>query len=333
MNSMALFKLRALVGLALVTAGGQALAADSAANQAANYPDKAIRIIVPSSPGGGIDVMARLIAPYLTQTLGKTIVIDDRPGAGGIIGTTAVAQANPDGYTVLMVAGGYTLNPSLYKKLPYDTMGDFERVSLLGCAPNMLVVKNNIPAKSVKELVDYAKAHPNGLTYGSSGIGTTSYLSATLFKNSAGIDMIHVPYKGAGQSNMAAVAGEVDLIFSAPHEMIPYARDGRVRALAVTSAQRLPLLPDIPTVAESGFPGFEVNTCYGVLVPAKTPKAIVDKLSKVFVAAIHTPQIRKQLEGLSFALIGSTPAEFTDWARKDMAQWQAELKEAGIQPE
>jgi tripartite-type tricarboxylate transporter receptor subunit TctC len=329
---------KAAIAIALAVAsmplvdGMQAHAA-GAADPAAAYPDKPIRIIVPSSPGGGIDVMARLIAPHITKAWGKPIVIDDKPGAGGIIGTTMVAQAPPDGYTVLMIAGGYTLNPSLYKKLPYDTMGDFERVSLLGCAPNMLVVKNSIPVKSVQQLVAYVKAHPDQLTYGSSGIGTTSYLSATLFKTRAGLQMTHVPYKGAGQSNMAAVAGEVDMIFSAPHEMIPYARDGRIRALAVTSSKRLPLIPDIPTVAESGFPGFEVNTCYGVLVPAGTPRPIVDKLSKMFVESIAAPDVRKQLESLSFALIGSTSQEFTDWARQDMARWQAELKESGIQPE
>ncbi|OWT60309.1 tripartite tricarboxylate transporter substrate binding protein [Candidimonas nitroreducens] len=326
--------LRALLGTTLLAASCHAMAAGGgAAEQAANYPDRPIRIIAPSSAGGGIDTLARLIGPKITQSWGQSVVVEDRPGAGGIIGSAAVAQAAPDGYTVLIVAGGYTVNPFFYKKLPYDTMKDFERVSLLACAPNMLVVNASLPLKSVKELVDYAKQHPNGLTYASSGIGTTSYLSAELFKKMAGIKMIHVPYKGAGLSNRAAIAGEVNLVFSAPHEMIPYARSGRVHALAVTSAKRLPLVPDVPTLAESGYPGFDVNTCYGVLVPAKTPKAIVDKLSAKFVEVLHMPDVRKQLEGLSFSLIGSTPEEFTDWAVKDTARWQKELQAIGIKPE
>ncbi|GAA4332422.1 tripartite tricarboxylate transporter substrate binding protein [Pigmentiphaga soli] len=334
MHTAGLPELRILAGAALLVVSGQAVSAGDAASQAAaNYPDKPIRIIAPSSPGGGIDVLARLLGARITESWGKSVVVDNRPGASGIIGTQAVAQAAPDGYTILLVAGGYTLNPSLYKKLPYDTMNDFERVSLLACAPNMLVVANSVPAKSVQELVAYAKAHPDSLTYASSGIGTTSYLSAALFQQRAGIKMVHIPYKGAGESNKAMVAGEVNLIFSAPHEMIPYARDGRVRPLAVTSAQRLPLVADIPTVAESGFPGFDVNTCYGVLVPAKTPRPIVDKLSAKFVELLRTPEVRSQLEGLSFALIGSTPEEFTKWARKDMARWPKELSAAGIQPQ
>lgn len=323
-----------LAGMTLAAASVSVLAANADVQKAAGkYPEKTIRIVAPSSPGGGTDVLARFLGAKLAESWGQSVVIENRPGAGGIIGTSAVAQAAPDGYTVLLIAGGYTLNPSLYKNLPYDTMNDFERVSLLACAPNMLVVQEKIPVKSVKELVAYAKVHPDGLTYGSSGIGTTSYLSAALFKQKAGIQMVHVPYKGAGQSNKAMIAKEIDLIFSAPHEMIPYVRDGRVQALAVTSAQRLPLVADVPTVAESGYPGFEVNTCYGVLLPAKTPRAITEKLSAKLSEILKQPQTRKQLEDLSFTLIGSTPDEFTDWARKDMRRWSKELAQAGIRPE
>lgn len=318
----------------LLLAGVQAAWAQGReAGNSEAYPDKTIRIIAPSSPGGGIDVLARFLGAKLTESWGKTVVVDNRPGAGGIIGTSAVAQASPDGYTLLLIAGGYTLNPSLYKKLPYDTMNDFERISLLACAPNMLVVHASIPVKSVGELVAYARSRPDGLTFGSSGIGTTSYLSAMLFQQRAKLQMVHVPYKGAGLSNKAMLAGEVNMLFSAPHEMVPYAREGRVKPLAVTSSQRLPLVADVPTLAEAGFPGFEVNTCYGMLAPAKTPTAIIEKLSRKLANILETPDVRKQLESLSFTLIGSTPQAFTDWARKDLARWSTELREAGIQPE
>jgi len=323
----------AISSLLAITATA-ALASSAAAQTVVDkYPERTIRIVAPSSPGGGIDVLARFLGSKIAEQWGQSVVVENRPGAGGIIGTQAVKQAAPDGYTVLLIASGYTLNPSLYKNLPYDTMSDFERVSLLACAPNMLVAQQKVPARSVQELVAYARANPNALTYGSSGIGTTSYLSAALFQQKAGIKMVHIPYKGAGQSNKAMVMGEVDLIFSAPHEMTQYVREGRVRALAVTSSNRLPLVDDVPTVAESGFPGFEVNTCYGVLLPAKTPRAIADKLSAKFAEVLKQPDVKRQLESLSFTLIGSSPDEFTQWAGEDMAKWSKELSEAGIRPE
>jgi tripartite-type tricarboxylate transporter receptor subunit TctC len=334
MHTTKLSSLTKLVSVALLTASGQAFAADDAdAQAAARYPDKPIRIIAPSSAGGGIDTLSRIIGAEITKTWGESIVVDNRPGAGGIIGSNVVAQAKPDGYTILLVASGYTINPSLYKTLPYDTIKDFERVSYLACAPNMLVVNPSVPVKTVEELVAYAKANPDGLTYGSSGVGTTSYLSGLLFTQAAGIKMVQVPYKGAGQSNMAALAGEVDSIFSAPHEMIPHAREGRMTALGVTSDKRLPLMPDVPTIAESGFPGFDVQTCYGVLAPAGTPKPIIDKLSAKLVEVINTPAVRNQLEELSFSIIGSTPEEYTAIAKADMARWIKVLKEAGVQPQ
>lgn len=297
------------------------------------YPRHPIHIVAPSSAGGGIDTISRILGPKMTALMGQPIVVDDRPGAGGIIGSQVVARAAPDGYTLMIIASGYTLNPSLYKKLPYDTIKDFERVSLIACAPNMLVVNASLPVHSVSELIAYAKANPNKLTYASSGIGTTSYLSGLLFQQRAGIKMIQVPYKGAGESNMAAVGGAVNLIFSAPHEMIPYVKQGKMRALAVTSTQRLPLVPDIPTLAESGFPGFNVDTCYGMLAPAKTPQPIVQKLNTTLVKILHMPDVSSQLQNLSFRLIGSTPEEYTVWARKEMADWAKSLKAAGIQPQ
>ncbi len=300
---------------------------------AADYPSKPIRVVVPSSPGGGIDALARIIGPKLTETWGKSVIVDNRAGAGGVIGSEIVARASPDGYTILIVAGGYTLNPSLYAKLPYDTIKDFERVSLVACAPNLLVVHSSVPVKTVKELIAFAKAKPNFLNYASSGVGTTSYLSGEMMKVMAGVEMIHVPYKGAGLSNAAAIAGQVHFIFSAPHAMIPHVKTERVRALGVTSARRLPLIPEVPTIAEAGLPGFDINSCYGVLVPAKTPRPIVDKLNTEVVRILRIPEIRVQLENQSFEVIASSPDEYTNFTKSDMARWAKALKQAGIKPE
>jgi tripartite-type tricarboxylate transporter receptor subunit TctC len=300
---------------------------------ASNYPAKPIRFVVPSTPGGGADVLARSIGPKLSEALGKPLVIENRAGASGIIGYEIVAQAPPDGYTLLIVAGGYTLNPSLYVKLPYDTLRDFERVSLIACAPNMLVVHSSVPVKSVQELIAFAKAKPKYLNYASSGVGTTSYLSAEIFKSMTGVEMTHVPYKGAGAATAAAIAGEVHLIFSTPNALVPQAKAGRVRALGVTSARRLPVIQDVPTIAEAGLPGYEVNNCYGILVPAKTPTAIVSKLNAEVVRVLRAPEQRAHLESLGFDVLGTTPEQFTAFVKSDMAKWAKQLKTAGIQPE
>jgi tripartite-type tricarboxylate transporter receptor subunit TctC len=324
----------------LVFTGAIALALFSSISQftraqtpATDYPAKPIRIVVPSSPGGGIDALARVIAPRMTETWGKPVIIDNRAGAGGLIGSEIVARAPPDGYTVLIVAGGYTLNPSLYAKLPYDTIKDFERVSLLAGAPNLLVVHTSLPIKTFKELIAYAKAKPKFLTYASSGVGTTSYLSGEIMKVMTGIDIIHVPYKGAGLSNAAAIAGQVHFIFSAPHTMVPHVKNERVRALGVSSLRRLPLIPEVPTIAEAGLPGFDVNSTYGVLVPAGTPRAIINKLNAEIVRILRLPEVRANLESQSFDVIASSPAEYDAFARSDMNRWAKALKQAGIRAE
>ena len=300
---------------------------------ATDYPNKPIRVVVPSSPGGGIDALARVIGPKLTETWGKSVIIDNRAGAGGIIGSEIVARAPPDGYTLLIVAGGYTLNPSLYAKLPYDTIRDFERVSLLADAPNLLVAHASLPLKSVKELIAYARATPKFLTYASSGVGTTSYLSGEIMKVMTGIEIIHVPYKGAGLSNAAAIAGQVHFIFSAPHTMVPHVKTERMRALGVSSLRRLPLIPDVPTLAESGLPGFDVTSTYGMLAPATTPRGIIHKLNSEVVRILRLPEIRGNLESQSFDVVASSPEEYDRFAKADMARWAKALKQAGIKPE
>jgi tripartite-type tricarboxylate transporter receptor subunit TctC len=325
--------LRAAMIVALSIVAGPVHAQGRLPGEAADYPSKPIRFVVPSSPGGGADVLARSLAPKLADALGKVIVVENRSGAGGIIGYEIVAKAPADGYTLLIVAGGYTLNPSLYAKLPYDTLRDFERVSLIACAPNLLVVHSSVPVNSVQELIAFAKAKPRYLNYASSGVGTTSYLSAEIFKAMTGVDMVHVPYKGAGDSTAAAIAGQVHLIFSTPNALVPQARAGRVRALGVTSARRLPIIPDVPTIAEAGVAGYEVNNCYGILVPAKTSASIVSKLNREIVRVLRVPDMRSHLENLGFEVLGSTPEQFTAFAKADMAKWAKELQAAGIQPQ
>ena len=325
------------IASALLAAGwvlhAERVYAQSAAREAGGYPLKPIRVVVPSSVGGALDLLMRVIGPRMTESWGRQVIIDNRSGAGGLIGSEIVARSAPDGYTLLVVAGGYTLNPSLYAKLPYDTIKDFERVTLIAFAPNLLVVHASIPVHTVTELIAFARAKPNFLTYASSGVGTTSFLGAEIFKRMTGTEMTHVPYKGAGDSNAAAVAGQVHLIFSAPSAMIPHVRAGRVTALGVTSSRRLPVIPDVPTIAEAGLPGFEVTGGYGMLAPAKTPKPVIDRLNAQIVRILKLPEVRTQIETLGFDIVANTSAEYTAYAIADMAMWAKVVKEAGIKPE
>ena len=324
---------RVVAMLAALLLAGAAQAQSRLPRELEKYPAKAIRFVVPSSPGGGADVLARAVGARMAEAFGKPVVIENRAGAGGIIGYEMAAQAPADGYTMLIVAGGYTLNPSLYAKLPYDAIRDFERVSLIACAPNLLVVIPSVPANSVQELIAFAKAKPNYLNYASSGVGTTSYLSAEIFKSMTGVEMVHVPYKGAGDSTAAVIAGQVHLIFSTPNALMPQVKAGRLRALGVTSARRLPVIPEVPSIAEAGLAGYEVNNCYGVLVPAKTPDVIVRRLNADIVRILRQPDTKSQLENLGFDVLGTTPEQFTAFARSDMAKWARDLKAAGIKPQ
>jgi len=319
--------------IAVLAIASHAQAQGRAQREAADYPSKPIRFVVPSSPGGGADVLARSVATKMSEAFGKPVVIENRSGAGGIIGYEIVARAPPDGYTLLIVAGGYTLNPSLYAKLPFDTVRDFEQVSQITCAPNLLVVHSTVPVTSVKELIAFGKAKPKFLNYASSGVGTTSFLSGEIFKLMTGVDMVHVPYKGAGDATAAVIAGQVHLIFSSPNALMPYAKTGRLRALGVTSARRLPVISEVPTIAESGLPGFEVNNCYGILAPARTPKSIVNKLNAQIVSILRTPEMRAHLESLGFEVLATTPEQFAAFTKADIAKWARELKAAGIKPQ
>lgn len=303
------------------------------AQSAQSYPGKPIRWIVPSSAGGGNDVLARIVGPRLTQAWGQQVIADNRPGAGGIIGSDLVAKAPPDGHTILIVAPGYALNPFFYKSLPYDTLKDFERVTVLATAPNVLVAHPSVPAKNVKELIALARGRPGELNYASSGRGTGGHLCAELFKDLAKASMVAVFYKGAGDSTRAVVSGEVSLLFTATGAALPMVRAGKLRMMGVTSLKRSALLPDVPTIAEQGLRGYDYLGWYGVLAPAKVPKEILGKLHAGMAKAVRSPDVVERFAQFGFEPSGNTPEEFTALVKSEMARWGKLLRAIGVKPE
>lgn len=297
---------------------------------AADFPSRPVRIIVPSTPGGGLDVLGRLLAPELTERWGQQVVIDNRPGAGGVIGSEIAANANPDGHTLLVVATGYSANPFLYDKLPYRTPQDFAPVTIIGFAPNVLVVHPTVPAKNLKELIALARQKPGELTYASSGIGTGGHLSMALLIRHAGIKMIHVPYKGAGAATAALVGGQTNMLFTATAAAMPHVKAGRIRALAVTSGKRWPSMPDVPTVAEAALPGYEVDGWYAMLAPGKTPKAVIQKIYGDMAAVLKLPHVSSKIETVGFQVSGMPPDEMAAYINRELKKWGTVIKEAGI---
>ena len=307
-----------------------ALAFAASASFAQTFPTKPIRWVVPSSAGGGNDQLARLFGAKLTQSWGQQVIVDLRPGAAGIVGSEIVAKAPPDGYTILIVATGYSLNPSLYATLPYDTLNDFARVTLLAYSPNVLVVHPSLPVKTVKQLIALAKSRPGDLNYASSGAGTGGHLSIELRKHMAGIQMVHVPYKGAGDSTAAVVSGQVHMLMTAPGAAIPFLKSGRLRAIAVGSGSRVKALPDVPTVAEAGLPGYAVEGYYGVLAPGKTPRPIIDRLHGEMTRISKLPDVNAQMEASGFDPVALGPDAFTEFVKKELQKWPPVFKAAGI---
>jgi tripartite-type tricarboxylate transporter receptor subunit TctC len=308
------------------------LAAAQSAADAERYPAKPIRVIVPSTPGGGNDILTRLIGAKLSERWGQQVVADLRPGAGGIIGSELAAQAPPDGYTLLIVAGGYALNTLLYASLPYDTFRDFERVTVLAFAPNVMVVHPSLPARSLKAFVALAKAKPGALAYASSGVGTSSYLSAEVLIRMAGLSMVHVPYKGAGASSTAVLVGEVPMVITAPGTSVQHFKSGRLIPLGVTSPKRMGILPDVPAIAEL-YPGYDVQNFYGIVAPAKTPRAIIDKLHAEIVRILQLPDVRERYATLGFEAGGIAPEESTAHAKAEIGRWRKIFAELGIKPQ
>lgn len=317
-----------------IGAGLLALACAAAAC-AQGYPAKPVRIIVPIAPGGGQDFVARIVGQKLTAAFGQQFVIDNRPGAGGIIGTQLAVKSPPDGYTLVLVAASYTAQPSLYPKLPYDAVKDLAPITQLGGAPYMLVINPTVPAKTVKEFVALAKSSRGKLTYGSSGGGEMSNLSMELLKTLASFDAVHVPYKGAAPALAAAISGEVDAFFPSITSGLPHVRSGKARLLAVTTAKRAALLPEVPTIAESGYPGYDVSGWYGLLAPAGTPTEIVNRLQQEVAKILDLPDVRElqAANGRTPSPGGNTPQAFAANIQAEITRWAKVIKRAGIRLE
>ena len=321
--------LTASVALSTIT---PTFAAEAAQDPAAGFPSRPIRFIAPTSPGGANDVLARLIAARMTPHWGQQVVVDVRPGAGGIVGSELAARAVPDGHTLLMVANGYALNPLLYAKVPYDTMKDFERVSLFVVAPLVLVAHPSLPAQSVQELIALAKSKPGQINYASSGAGSGGWLAAQMFRRMTRIEMAHVPYKGAGQATTAVVSGEVQILFTSPIPAAPHIKSGRIRALGVSSPKRASGFETVPAIAEV-LPGYDVQNFFGVLTTGRTPPPIVDKLYREISRIGALPEVKAQLATLGFEVAGLGPAQFTAFIKSEYVRWGKLLDDAGIKPE
>src|ERR1700688_3623042 len=302
-----------------------------AAAQANDYPSRPVKIIVPTPPGGPVDVIARITANYLQNTLGKGFVVENRAGAGNTIGSKDAAEATPDGYTLLYSsASGLVIAPLLHADAGYDPLKSFDPIALVGESSNILVVNPAVPANSVQELVAYAKANPGKVNFSSGGIGVLPHLIGEMFKARAGIDIVHVPYRGGGPSINDVVGGQVQMTFEGTSVLLPLIEAGRVRALAVTSPRRIAELPGVPTMIESGFAGFASTSWTGLLAPAHTPQPIVAKLNAAINDGLKTPELKTALERLSNAPLGGTPADFTTVIKADLAKWSPIVKTLGL---
>jgi tripartite-type tricarboxylate transporter receptor subunit TctC len=286
-----------------------------------SYPAKPVRMIVGFAPGGGTDVTARLVVQPLSEALGQRIVIDNRPGANGVLATEVTAKAPPDGYTLLMVNLGHTVNPGLYKKLPYDTLRDFSAITLVVMLTNILVVHPSLPVNSLPEFVRLAKARPGSINYGSGGHGASSHLAVELFAKTAGIDLVHVAYKSGGLSGVALLAGEVAVSFNTIPSTLSYVKSGRLRALGVSSPKRSLSVPDVPTIAEMGYPGFSASGLSGLVAPAGTPAEAIDRIHTDMVKVLKQPSVVERSVALGMDPVGNTPAEFTQFIKTDLEKW------------
>jgi tripartite-type tricarboxylate transporter receptor subunit TctC len=305
------------------------LNAAAAAAQSESYPVKPVRIVVPFPPGGAVDIVARTLGAQLVQTLGQQFVVENRPGAGGIVGTEFVAHAAPDGYTLLAVSSAQATNPSLYAKLPYNTERDFAPVSLVAGSSYMLVTHPSMPVKNVRELIAFAKARPGQLNFASGGPASLPHLAGELFNLMAGVRMTHVPYKGSAPAATAVLGGEVTLLFSNMLGIMPFVQAGRFRALGVTGVKRVAAAPEVPTIAEAGLPGYEVIGWYGLIAPAGTPKEITARLSAQTAVAMRAPEVAKRFSSEGAEPVGSTPEAFAETISRDIVKWAKVIKASG----
>ncbi|MBI4189772.1 MAG: tripartite tricarboxylate transporter substrate binding protein [Betaproteobacteria bacterium] len=315
--------LPALIGFICVTA-----------SVAQPYPNRPLRFILPYPPGGGADVIGRMLAEKLAESLGQSVVVDNRPGAGGNIGMALVAKSPPDGYTLALgTLAPLGLAPSLYQQLPYDPLRDFAPISLVASAPTLLAVHPSLPVKSVSELIAFAKAHPGKLNYSSSGTGGGGHRAGEMFNAMAGVKMVHIPYKGGSPSVLALISNEVSLTFGTIPAVLPHVKSGKIRGIAVAGVKRSSVAPDLPTVAEAGLPGFYDEAWWGVIAPAKTPKTIIVRLNAELVKIAHNPNMREKLFRLGADAIGSSPEQFSDHIEAEIKRWAKLAKEIDIRAE
>jgi tripartite-type tricarboxylate transporter receptor subunit TctC len=315
------------IALALALAGSCYVGS----SHADDYPSRPVRLIVPYAPGGGADTVARLVARRVSDTIGQTVVIENRGGAGSIIGTDMVAKAEPDGYTLLLgQSGPISINPAVYKDLRYDPIKDFAPITMTTAYPYILAVNAKLPVKSLQEFVTLAKSKPGALNYGTTGIGAANHLVTELFSSKAGLKMTHIPYRGTALAVADLIGGQVTMVFSDPVSVLPHLQAGTLRGLAVTSAQRSPVAPELPTIAESGYPGFEALAWHGILAPAKTPPNVINKLHGEIVKALQHPETKDVLVKQAMQPVGSTPEEFAAFIKQDIAIWKAVATEADV---
>ena len=323
-------KLERLGAIVCALLGFVTTTAPAFAQGSAPYPTRAVRIVVPFPPGGGTDIISRTVAQKLSETWSQPVVVDNRSGANGIIGTDLGAKAKPDGYTLLVVIATHAINPSLYRKLPYDTATDFVPITLMAQYPFILTIHPSLPSKTVKDLIALARTRPGQLSYASSGNGSGPHLGFELFKSVAKIDVVHVPYKGAAPANIDLVSGQVQLMFNNFLAAMPQLKSGRLRVLAVTSAKRSAVMPELPTLAESGLPGFDVTGWYALLAPAGTPQPVVAKVQGDVAAALRVPAVHTRLSSEGAEPVGSTPEQFSKFLAAEVRKWARVIKEAKI---
>ncbi len=298
---------------------------------AQSYPARPVRIIVPFAPGGPTDIVARTVGQKLSESFGQPVVVDNRPGAGGVVGADLAAKSGADGYTLLLCStGAMAINPGLIARMPYDPLRDLTPITLVVTIPYLLLVNPNFSAQSVREVIALARAKPGELNYGSAGTGTTSHLAMELFRSMANIRVTHVPYKGSALAATDLVGGQLQLLFDAPPSSLPFVRSGRLRALGISSARRTALLPDMPTISEAGVPGYEVLTWSGICAPSGTPRAIVERLNTAMVAGITTRESREKFAAIGADVVANSPDAYREFIVSELAKWSRVIKEAGV---
>jgi tripartite-type tricarboxylate transporter receptor subunit TctC len=317
--------------LRLILAAVVALGSVTTANAQGAYPERTIRLIVPFPPGQATDILARIVAEQLTVKLKQSVVIDNRTGAGGIIGTDAGAKAPPDGYTLVMVSSGpLAINPFTYSKVPYDPLNDFAPITNMASVAHVLVTTPDFPARTLQELIQAIKAKPGAYSFASPGAGTTQHLSMEMLRSRSGMEMVHVPYRGSGPAQIDLMGGRVALMFDAVQSVSGLLREGKLKAIAVSTATRSPFVPDVPTVAESGLPGFDSSGWIGIAAPAGTPPAIVNRLNAEIVSILQTAELQERLKAAGFVAIGDSPERFRAFIRSEVAKFEKIVKEVGI---